>query len=197
MKSTCSPSQIQAAAAKWSAHEFYQSAVVLGIDIGMEGIGVYLRHGREEVYARTWMFDVPKAKALAGRRSKRAWRRSRKNRKTRLHRLKLLFAHHGLPWVSEDAMSRTDPFLLRRRAITGTLASGEALSVCIRQIVAHRGYDYSWGEEGDFPWGDAIDPKAAMDWLADSFIEPGITVDLTTLAAGMGWTDDEVTGRRK
>ncbi len=193
MKSTCSPSQIQTAAAKWSAHEFYQSAVVLGLDIGMEGIGVYLRHGREEVYARTWLFDVPKAKALAGRRSKRAWRRSRKNRKTRLHRLKLLFAHHGLPWVSEDAMSRTDPFLLRRRAITGMLASGEALSVCIRQIVAHRGYDYSWGEEGDFPWGDAIDPKAAMDWLADSFIEPGITEDLNTLAEGMGWTEDEVT----
>jgi hypothetical protein len=81
----------------WLQHEFYRTAVVLGIDIGLEGIGLYLRKGSQEIYARSVILDLPKAEALADRRAKRAWRHCRKNRKRRLHRLKLLFAKYGLP----------------------------------------------------------------------------------------------------
>ena len=81
----------------WHGQDFYRSAVVLGIDIGLEGIGLYLRKGAEEVFARSVILELPEAEALAGRRAKRAWRHCRKNRQRRLHRLKLLFVKYGLP----------------------------------------------------------------------------------------------------
>ena len=79
----------------WLQHEFYRSAVVLGIDIGLEGIGLYLRRGPSEIFARSVIMELPQAEALADRRQKRGWRHCRKNRKRRIHRLKLLFAKHG------------------------------------------------------------------------------------------------------
>src|SRR4051794_7698414 len=95
---------------QWLQHEFYRTAIVLGIDIGLEGIGLYLRQGPKEIFARSVVMELPEAEALAGRRQKRGWRHCRKNRKRRMHRLKLLFAKHGLRWLDADSMSRALPF---------------------------------------------------------------------------------------
>ena len=50
---------------QWQEHEFYRSAVVLGLDIGLDGIGIYLRRGLKEIFARTLDFELPEAEALA------------------------------------------------------------------------------------------------------------------------------------
>ena len=153
-------SSVQPLAEEWKKHPFYQSASVLGLDIGLKGIGVCVRRGPEIVYARTWVYDVPEAERLAFRRAQRAARHCRSNRRTRLKRLRKLMELHGLPWVDEGsrAMRATDPFVLRHRAVTKLLASKEALSMAIRHCVTHRGYDYEYfNEEGDYPWGDATD----------------------------------------
>ncbi len=161
-------SRPQVMADAWKDHPFYQNAVVLGLDIGLKGIGVCVRRGPEIVYARTWVFDVPKASRLEGRRANRAARHCRANRRVRLNRLKRLMAMHGLPWVEEEsrAMRATDPFVLRHRAVTRQLASKEALSIAIRHCVAHRGYDYEYfSEEGEYPWGDSTEFKAVKNAL--------------------------------
>ena len=69
---------------QWQEHDFYRSAVVLGLDIGLEGIGIFLRRGLKEVYAKTLDLEgvIREAEALAGRRQKRAWRHCRKNQAT-------------------------------------------------------------------------------------------------------------------
>lgn len=167
---------------KWQEHEFYRSAVVLGLDIGLDGIGIYLRRGLREVFARTLDFELPEAEALAGRRQKRAWRHCRKNRATRLHRLEMLFKKHGLPWLTEDRMSRALPFRERHRAITTGVASPEALSICIRHCVMHRGFDYGGTEEGRFPWGESNLYSAAKTWLSTACITEAMAEHLRTIA---------------
>ena len=162
--------------------DFYRSAVVLGLDIGLDGIGIYLRRGVEEIFAKTLDFELPEAEALAGRRQKRAWRHCRKNRATRLHRLKLLFKKHNLPWLSEERMSRALPFRERHRAITTGVASPEALSICIRNCVMHRGFDYGGTEEGRFPWGESNQFSFANTWLSTACITPEMAEHLKTLS---------------
>ncbi len=71
---------------------------------GLGGIGVYLRRGPKEVFGRPVVMELPEAEALAERRQKRAWRHCRKSRKWRLHRLKLLFARHGVSWLPAERM---------------------------------------------------------------------------------------------
>ena len=113
------PAACSAVLTKWQTHPFYTSAIVLGLDVGLEGIGVCVRRGREILYAKTWLYDVPAAARLEGRRQLRGARHCRANRKTRLHRLRLLFAKHGLPWLADDspALRNSDPFILRHRAV--------------------------------------------------------------------------------
>ncbi len=163
---------------KWNADSFYApDTVVLGLDIGIEGIGIAVRRGQEWLYCKTLLVDLPEAKALAERRSFRASRHARKNRRTRMSRLRQLFAAHGLPWVDDDVMSRSDPFKLRYRAITGTLASPEALSICIRSCVLRRGYDYfamSAGAEdagAEMPWGAGYGLADAKQWLSSAYVD--------------------------
>ncbi|MCX6928650.1 MAG: hypothetical protein NT154_36375, partial [Verrucomicrobia bacterium] len=158
----------------WVQHEFYRTAVVLGIDIGLEGIGLYLRRGPNEIFARSVMMELPQAEALADRRQKRGWRHCRKNRKRRLHRLKMLFAMHGLPWLDAERMSRSLPFRERHRAVNKGVASKEALSICIRHCVEHRGYDYGGTEEGAFPWGDSPLLSKAAAWLSTAYVTPDL-----------------------
>lgn len=180
---------------RWKDHPFYKSAVVLGIDIGLRGIGVCVRKGPEIVYAKTWMLDLPPSKALADRRAKRAWRHCRQNRQTRLKRLKGLFESHGLPWLPEDsdAMRRTDPFLLRHRALESKLASREALSIVIRHIVSHRGYDYQYfNEEGAYPWGDSTEYKTVMRDLQSLWLEATDATRVLQDAEGFGWNDADL-----
>lgn len=159
----------------WNAHPFYApGTVVLGIDIGIEGIGIAVRQGTELLYCKTLLVDLPEAQALAARRAFRASRHARKNRRTRMRRLRLLFEKHGLPWVDDDIMSRSDPFKLRHRAITGKLASREALSICIRSCVLRRGYDYFAMDDdtsGEYPWGAEPNLKEATKWLQSAFVD--------------------------
>ncbi len=162
------------AAARWARHPFFgDDTVVLGLDIGIEGIGITVRKGREWLYSRTLLVDLPEAKALAGRRQMRGGRHARKNRRTRQNRLKKLFARHGLPWVSDEVYSRSDPFKLRLRAIEGRLASPEALSLCIRSCVMLRGYDYfaMTLDKGEFPWGGDNKLSDALKWLPSQFLD--------------------------
>ncbi len=154
----------------WQEHDFYRSAVVLGIDIGLEGIGLYLRKGAAEIFARSVILELPETEALAGRRAKRAWRHCRKNRRRRLHRLKLLFLKYGLPWLDAERMSRSNPFKERLRAITTGVASVEALSICLRSCVAQRGFDYGETEEGQYPWGGSAKLSDATQWLQNAVI---------------------------
>ncbi len=159
----------------WNAHPFYApGTVVLGIDIGIEGIGIAVRQGTELLYCKTLLVDLPEAQALAARRAFRASRHARKNRRTRMRRLRLLFEKHGLPWVDDNIMSRSDPFKLRYRAITGKLASREALSICIRSCVLRRGYDYFAMDDdtsGEYPWGAEPNLKEATKWLQSAFVD--------------------------
>jgi HNH endonuclease len=183
MKHTTLPvATMQERAKSWLESDFYRSAIVLGLDIGLDGLGIYLRRGAEEIFAKTLDFELPEAEALAGRRQKRAWRHCRKNRATRLHRLKLLFEKHGLPWLSEERMSRALPFRERYRAITTGVASPEALSLCIRHCVMRRGFDYGGTEEGRFPWGESSHYSAANTWLATACITSDLADHLNTLA---------------
>jgi hypothetical protein len=162
----------------WQEHEFYRSAIVLGLDIGLNGIGIYLRRGPREIFARTLDFELPDAGALAARRQKRAWRHCRKNRATRLRRLRKLFEAYGLPWLSDEQISRSLPFRERHRAITTGVASREALSICIRHCVRHRGFDYGGTEEGRYPWGESPFFSAANTWLATAVITPELAQKL-------------------
>ena len=42
----------------WHQHEFYKSALVLGIDSGIDGIGVCLRKGEEILFAQTFLVGI-------------------------------------------------------------------------------------------------------------------------------------------
>ncbi len=160
------------AAQYWAKDPFYSpDSVVLGLDIGIEGIGICIRKGKEILFCKSLLVDLPEAKALATRRAFRAARHARKNRRTRMRRLKDLFSRHGLPWLDETVMKKTDPFLLRHRAVTKKLASKEALSVCIRSLVLRRGYDYDvLKDQNSYPWGDTTTLSAVKSWLATAYI---------------------------
>lgn len=169
------PVKREEALAYWNRHPFYApDTVVLGIDIGIEGIGIAVRKGTELLYCKTLLVDLPEANALAKRRTYRAARHARKNRRTRMRRLKALFEKHGLPWVDDEIISRSDPFKLRYRAITGKLASREALSICIRSCVLRRGYDYFAMDAhsvGEYPWGAELKMKDAKKWLQSAYVD--------------------------
>lgn len=164
---------------KWRQDPFFApDTVVLGIDIGVEGIGIAVRKGVELLYCKSLIMELPQAAALKKRRQFRAARRARKNRHTRMYRLRKLFEKHGLPWVPDEIMSKSDPFVLRHRAINGKLASKEALSICIRSVVAHRGYDFyamveqgETNDAGEFPWGESDRLSDAQAWIKENYID--------------------------
>lgn len=156
---------------QWLSHPFYSEAVVLGIDVGIEGIGICVRRGPHILYKKTHIFDLPKAEALKDRRLKRSARHARKNRRTRLHRFQKLCAKHGLPWPDEDVLSRTAPFVLRHRAITSRLASPHALVIAIRHLILRRGHDFHAGLNAEFPWGEDATIAAARKWLRTTHID--------------------------
>lgn len=183
--------------AKWQSHPFYQSAVVLGLDVGLEGIGVCVRHGREILYAKTWLYDVPEAARLEDRRQLRGARHCRANHKTRLHRLQMLFEKHGLPWLADDsaALRNSDPFIIRHRALASAngLASREALSIAIRHCVAHRGHDYEYfSDEGAYPWGDSTEFKKVMKEVDTVLLTVEEADKASTDAEFFEWKEDEV-----
>jgi hypothetical protein len=185
--------KLSQARAKWSKHPFYTSALVLGIDIGFEGIGIYLRQGPKELWGKTVLLELPDAQPLAKRRQKRAWRHCRKNRNLRLKRLKILMEAHGLPWPADEKMGtcgKSDPFILRLRAINQGLGGPEALAICLRHAVTHRGYDYSLGgdsTEGSYPWGESNRAGIAMAWLRTATLDDVTADELRALMPELVW----------
>jgi len=174
---------------QWVKHNFYApDVVVLGIDMGIQGIGIAVRKGDKLIYCKTLLLELPKAKALETRRQFRAARHARKNRRVRMRRLRELFQRHQLPWVDDDVSSRSDPILLRYRAIFGSnpLASREALSLCIRSCVERRGYDYyamTGGENEEFPWGEEPKFSDAKRWLSSAYVDEEMKKKLLEMAS--------------
>ena len=179
----------------WTQHDFFApDTVTLGIDIGMEGIGIAVRKGTDLLYCKTLLVDLPEAQALAQRRAFRASRHARKNRRTRMRRLKALFEKHELPWVDDDIMARSDPFMLRHRALTKTLASREALSICIRSCVLRRGYDYFAMDDdstGEYPWGAELNLKDAEKWVRSAFVDAEMRDYLIDMADSLSEKEDK------
>lgn len=177
MENTDTKYLVAHACAKWQEDAFFSpESVVLGLDIGMEGIGIAIRKGKELLYCKTLLVDLPEARPMEERRQMRAARHARKNRRVRMRRLRLLFRRHDLPWVSDDVYSRSDPFKLRYRAIkpgANPLASKEALSLCIRSCVERRGYDYFAMSRtgGEYPWGESNALSDAKKWLASAYVD--------------------------
>ena len=188
----------------WNSHPFFApDTVVLGLDIGIEGIGITIRKGQNWVYSKTLLVDLPESKALAERRAFRASRHARKNRKKRMRRLQELFKKHDLPWVDDDIMSRSDPFKLRYRAINGKLASKEALSICIRSCVLRRGYDYfamvdddsSQGNEigtVEMPWGEGMNYTDAKKWIESAYVDEEMEKMLVAITPGLLFNNKEL-----
>ena len=191
-------SDISAVLDKWSHHDFYSpDTVVLGLDIGIEGIGIAVRRGTELLYCKSLLVELPESEALASRRQMRAARHARKNRRVRMRRLKSLFAKHDLPWVDDAVSSASDPFLLRYRAIAGAhpLASKEALSLCIRSCVEHRGYDYFAMNDdhgGQYPWGEKPNLPDAKKWLTSAYVDETMKAYLDSLVSELRLRDKEL-----
>lgn len=175
---------------KWTNHEFYQSALVLGLDIGIEGIGVWLRKGQECLWARTYETTIPESAPLMGRRLKRSARRARQSEKHREVLLKRFCTRYDLPWAAINS----NPFKLRLRAITKQLASKQALVICLRHIIRHRGYDYHLTNEGNYPWGDELNLNQAVAWAQSTCCNPTLAEKLRYDLANSGLTQEKLAG---
>lgn len=160
---------------RWRNHEFYQSAVVLGLDVGIEGIGVWLRKGPECLFRGTFIVPLPEAAPLKGRRLLRAGRHARASRRRRDRMLKEWAVRNGLLdsaradalWNHPRAFERAYEHRWRAISEDKALASPEALIVCIRHCVRHRGYDHHLlfrDENLTYPWGDELEIKAIREW---------------------------------
>lgn len=166
-------------ATDWKKHPFYRDALVLGVDIGIRGIGVWLRKGPEPLFAQTYLINIPDAAPLADRRAKRALRRARRSCKIREKKLRHWIVRHGL--LTEDQVNEMwrnpsafqSALDLRHRVVNEgkTLGSPQALVSVLRQLTKNRGYDYHMTDEGQFPWGDTTDSKEIIKWAKWSWVE--------------------------
>lgn len=168
-------------ARRWQADSFYKDAVVLGLDIGIEGIGVWLRKGSDCLFRRTFIIKLPSAAPLKERRMMRAARNARRSRRQRDRLLRAWIVRHGLlpeervKAIWQDAKVFERAYEHRLRAITNgkSLASPEALVVCIRHIVRHRGYDYHLlfrDSDAAYPWGDVIKIGLIKKWAGQGVL---------------------------
>lgn len=190
------PQSITQPAFDWMNDPFYTAAIVLGIDIGLEGIGIWLRKGRTPIYARTFLFETPDAAPLENRRGLRAGRRCRQAEQRREEMLKKFCADFGLPWVEITDKGRDDgPFRFRwiatRKDVEG-LRDARAFSSCLRHIVRHRGYDWHAPEDGgEYPWGDGAKAKDAIEWAKTAFCKSEHADELRYRLTDCGWTEKE------
>ncbi len=166
--------------AKWHRDPFYTSAVVLGVDIGLEGIGVWLRKGVKPLFHATYLVSLPEAAPLENRRLKRSARRSRKSRKHRDFLFRQWCAKCDLPTTPLEKKNH-DPFKLRHQAVTSQLKSKEGLVICLHHLVRHRGYDYHLTEEGAYPWGDDLRKQDILDWARTTACRPDYAKDIQYL----------------
>ncbi len=181
-----------AESSSWRNHEFYTSALVLGIDIGLEGIGIYLRKGQQSLHARTYLFTLPESAPLENRRLKRSARRARKSRKHRNILLQAWCVKYGFP-TSPFTTPNHEPFRLRLDAVTEGkgLKSAEALVVCLRHLICHRGYDYHLTEEGTHPWGEGLNFGDILSWAGTTACKPEYGKELKYQLSEMELTDEK------
>lgn len=185
----------------WSAdHPFYASATALAFDMGIEGIGITLRKGPKVLWAQTIEVSLPDAAPLSNRRAKRAGRRTRLSRRFRDREVKQWCVEHGLLseeqtnrlWEAQNALSDEDPKFAKRvfehrlRAVTNGVASPEAIAVCLRHIVKHRGFDYHQTEESSNPWGEGWDYSDMVDWLRTTPISADYAANLERQIKDLG-----------
>ncbi len=199
-KSSTSEASIEKSLAKWNKDSFYTSDLVLGLDIGMEGLGIWLRKGSQPIFAQTVLVELPKASPLAERRAKRAGRRARVSRKKREDLLKKWIVKHGLLsaerveeiWHNPDVFKKG--FEHRYRAIQkkDTLKSPEALVSAVRHCIKHRGYDYHLSNDASFPWGDSLDDhKAIIQWARRAICPRSAVENWKRIFSDAVWSDDE------
>jgi len=62
--------------------------------------------------------------------------------------------------------------------MNGKLESPEALVVCLRHIVKHRGYDYHLTEDGKYPWGEELNDKGIIQWASHAYCSPQFKASL-------------------
>jgi hypothetical protein len=184
----------------WQNHPFYTTAIVLGIDIGLGGIGLYLRKGNECLFRRTLQYDVPKAAPLETRRGHRAARHARQSAKKRERMLKDWIVKYGLLTREELTAIWNNPkvferaFLHRLRALEPKgLSSPHALIVCIRHLLGLRGYDYHLyftdAMEASFPWGSEWKLGEIRKWAKHGSMEEGYGKELKSMILN-GLIDD-------
>lgn len=183
---------------EWNDHEFYTGALALGIDVGIEGIGVWLRKGRTNLFAHTFLVSLPEAAPLAKRRAKRAWRHARDSRQHREKMIREWIVRHGLltqaaldeMWAKPEAFDRA--FEHRHRAITKGIPSAHCLVICIRHLVKHRGFDYHLTEEGAYPWGEELDAKEIVQWAKHAPCAPEYRASLLVeIESDAQWAKDK------
>jgi CRISPR/Cas system Type II protein with McrA/HNH and RuvC-like nuclease domain len=187
-------------AVDWAKHEFNQTAIVLGLDIGIEGIGVWLRKGPKPIFYRTFKVTLPKAAPLEDKREKRTGRRTRRSRKHRDYLLRQWCQKWGL--INEKDLQRLfaapkqgekpethKPFELRFRAITKKLGGPQALVICLRHIIRHRGYDYHLTNDGTYPWGDELTPSEVIKWAKRSVCSPILKKQIMEMFLIQGWLE--------
>jgi len=176
---------------------FYDKALVLALDVGIEGVGVWLRKGWKPLFAHTFLVSLPEAAPLARRRAKRAWRHARESRKRREKMLKEWIVRHGLltqtmldeMWANPKAFER--PFEHRHRAIHNGVPSAHCLVICLRHLVKRRGFDYHLTEEGAYPWGEELDAKEIVKWAKYAPCAPEYRVKLLVeIQSDAPWAKD-------
>lgn len=154
---------------EWTKDPFYTQSTVLAVDVGMEGVGVALRKGREILFAQTFLIGDA-TRTLEARRLKRSWRRARASRKRREGMLKHWMIRHGIlpsdriDEIWEDPKVFQNALELRLRGAKQSLASPEALVACLRHGIQHRGFDYHLYGDSAYPWGSDWNFAKILRW---------------------------------
>jgi len=170
---------------RWRDHPFYTNALVLGVDIGLRYLGIYLRLGRQELVGETVVYSS--GSSLEARRLKRHWRRNRRAQNQRIFQLRCWCQRVGLPWFSlaewQKQMEPAFRLRLKGEERQDALSAGE-LVVCLRHILMRRGYDWHHylESEGTYPWGNAAPMSVkCQNWVKANYIDDAIKQRLLNL----------------
>ena len=98
-----------------------------------------------------------------------------------------------MPWTEiKDEENEDGPFKLRLRAVRSKLGSKQALVVCLRHIIKHRGYDYHETDGGSFPWGDELKADVATAWAKAAYCSPEDAAEFLHDVSDCGWNDKQL-----
>jgi hypothetical protein len=128
----------------------------------------------------------------------RGGRRCRQSEQHREVLLKQFCAEFDLPWTEiKDEKNEDGPFKLRLRAVRSKLASKEALVVCLRHIIKHRGYDYHETDGGSFPWGDELKADVATAWAKAAYCSQVDADEFFHTVSDCGWNEKQLVTFKK